>query len=189
MHRLIRTLAFAMLVPLAAAAQQYPNKVVRLMVPFPPGGATDIIGRLVSAKMQDVWGQPVVVENKPGAGTVVGTDYVAKSAPDGHTLGMVVTAYVINPSLRADMPYNTLRDLAGVTQVSVVTFSIAQTPEAGRRADAGRVVTTIINTLVHGSVRAKRFLARGANRWPPGTFAGGRRSNRIRLTAGPAPWS
>src|SRR2546421_10076 len=119
MHRLIRTLAFATLLPLAAAAQQFPNKVVRLMVPFPPGGATDIVGRLVAAKMQEVWGQPVVVENRPGAGTVVGTDYVAKSAPDGYTLGMVVTAYVINPSLRGDLPYNTLKDLTGVTQVSV----------------------------------------------------------------------
>jgi len=89
------------------------------MVPFPPGGATDIIGRLVAGKMQDVWGQPVLVENRPGAGTVVGTDYVAKSAPDGYTLGTVVTAYVINPSLRADLPYNTLKDLVGVTQVSV----------------------------------------------------------------------
>src|SRR5437764_4965881 len=128
MHHLIRTLAFATLLPLAAAAQQYPNKVVRLMVPFPPGGATDIIGRLVSAKMQDVWGQPVVVENKPGAGTVVGTDYVAKSAPDGHTLGMVVTAYVINPSLRSDLPYDTLKDLAGVTQVSVQHLVMAANP-------------------------------------------------------------
>src|SRR5438045_1858404 len=128
MHRLIRTLAFATLLPLAAAAQQFPNKVVRLMVPFPPGGATDIIGRLVSAKMQDVWGQPVVVENKPGAGTVVGTDYVAKSAPDGYTLGMVVTAYVINPSLRADLPYDTLKDLTGVTQVSVQHLVMAANP-------------------------------------------------------------
>jgi len=128
MHRLIRTLAFATLLPLAAAAQQFPNKVVRLMVPFPPGGATDIIGRLVSAKMQDVWGQPVVVENKPGAGTVVGTDYVAKSAPDGYALGMVVTAYVINPSLRADLPYNTLKDLTGVTQVSVQHLVMAAHP-------------------------------------------------------------
>src|SRR5216117_183153 len=119
MHGLIRTLVFVALVPLASAAQAYPTRPVRLMVPFPPGGATDIIGRLVAAKMQEVWGQPVVVENKPGAGTVVGTDYVAKSAPDGHTLGMVVTAYVINPSLRKDLPYNTLKDLAGVTQVSV----------------------------------------------------------------------
>ena len=128
MHRLIRTLAFATLLPLAAAAQQFPNKVVRLMVPFPPGGATDIIGRLVAAKMQEVWGQPVVVENRPGAGTVVGTDYVAKSAPDGYTLGMVVTAYVINPSLRGDLPYNTLKDLAGVTQVSVQHLVMAANP-------------------------------------------------------------
>jgi len=98
------------------------------MVPFPPGGATDIIGRMVAAKMQDVWGQPVVVENKPGAGTVVGTDYVAKSAPDGYTLGMVVTAYVINPSLRSDLPYNTLKDLSGVTQVSVQHLVMAANP-------------------------------------------------------------
>src|SRR5258708_39608970 len=109
----------AALAPLASAAQNHPARAVRLMVPFPPGGATDIIGRLVSAKMQDVWGQPVLVENRPGAGTVVGTDYVAKSAPDGYTLGMVVPAYVINPSLRADLPYDTLKDLTGVTQVSV----------------------------------------------------------------------
>jgi tripartite-type tricarboxylate transporter receptor subunit TctC len=118
----------ATLVPLAAAAQTFPTRPVRLMVPFPPGGATDIVGRLVAGKMQDVWGQPVVIENKPGAGTVVGTDYVAKSAPDGHTLGMVVTAYVINPSLRADMPYNTLKDLAGVTQVSVQHLVMAAHP-------------------------------------------------------------
>jgi len=116
------------LVPLSASAQTYPTRAVRLMVPFPPGGATDIIGRLVSAKMQDVWGQPVVVENKPGAGTVVGTDYVAKSAPDGYTLGMVVTAYVINPSLRSDLPYNTLKDLTGVTQVSVQHLVMAANP-------------------------------------------------------------
>jgi tripartite-type tricarboxylate transporter receptor subunit TctC len=98
------------------------------MVPFPPGGATDIIGRLVAAKMQEVWGQPLVIENRPGAGTVVGTDYVAKSAPDGYTLGMVVTAYVINPSLRTDLPYNTVRDLAGVTQVSVQHLVMAAHP-------------------------------------------------------------
>jgi len=129
MKTILRCFALAAaLAPLVSAAQNYPTRAVRLMVPFPPGGATDIIGRLVSAKMQDVWGQPVVVENRPGAGTVVGTDYVAKSAPDGYTLGMVVTAYVINPSLRADMPYNTLRDLAGVTQVSVQHLVMAANP-------------------------------------------------------------
>ena len=129
MKAILRCFAFAAaLAPLADAAQSYPTRAVRLMVPFPPGGATDIIGRLVSAKMQDVWGQPVVVENKPGAGTVVGTDYVAKSAPDGTTLGMVVTAYVINPSLRGDLPYNTLKDLSGVTQVSVQHLVMAANP-------------------------------------------------------------
>jgi tripartite-type tricarboxylate transporter receptor subunit TctC len=133
MNKLMRFLAFAaaamgVLSPIAALAQAYPTKPVRLMVPFPPGGATDIIARLLAAKMQEVWGQPVVIESKPGAGTVVGTDYVAKSAPDGHTLGMVVTAHVINPSLRPNMPYDTVRDLAGITQVSVQHLVMAAHP-------------------------------------------------------------
>jgi len=114
--------------PAAGFSQTYPAKPVRLIVPFPPGGATDIIGRLVAGKMQEVWGQPVVVENRPGAGTVVGTDLVAKSAPDGYTLGMVVTAHVINPSLRHNLPYDTLHDLAAVTQVSVQQLVMAAHP-------------------------------------------------------------
>jgi len=127
--RLAANLLFCVaLVPLAAAAQSFPTRAVRFMVPFPPGGATDIVGRLVAAKMQDVWGQPVVIENKPGAGTVVGTEFVAKSAPDGYTLGFVVTAYVINPSLRTDLPYDTLKDLTGVTQVSVQHLVMAAYP-------------------------------------------------------------
>jgi tripartite-type tricarboxylate transporter receptor subunit TctC len=111
-----------------SSAQQFPVKPVRLIVPFPPGGATDIVGRLVAAKMQEVWRQTVIVENKPGAGTVVGTDAVAKAAPDGYTLGVVVTAHVINPSLRSSMPYDTLKDLAAVTQVSVQQLVIAAHP-------------------------------------------------------------
>src|SRR5438093_10213392 len=115
MQKILQSLALAAaLAPLASTAQTFPTRAVRLMVPFPPGGATDIVGRLVAAKMQEVWGQPVLIENKPGAGTVVGTEYVAKSAPDGYTLGFVVTAYVINPSLRSDLPYNTLNDLPDV---------------------------------------------------------------------------
>jgi tripartite-type tricarboxylate transporter receptor subunit TctC len=129
MKKILRCLAFAAaFAPLAAHAQAWPARPVRLMVPFPPGGATDIVGRLVAAKMQEVWGQPVVIENKPGAGTVVGTEYVAKSAPDGYTLGTVVTAYVINPSLRSDLPYDTLKDLTGVTQVSVQHLVMAAYP-------------------------------------------------------------
>jgi tripartite-type tricarboxylate transporter receptor subunit TctC len=128
MNKLLRCFALAAALPLAALAQPYPAKPVRMTVPFPPGGATDIIGRLVAAKMQGVWGQPVVIENRPGAGTVVGTDYIAKSAPDGYALGMVVTAHVINPSLRKDLPYDTLKDLVGVTQVSVQHLVMAAHP-------------------------------------------------------------
>jgi tripartite-type tricarboxylate transporter receptor subunit TctC len=120
---------FLLLAVLACGnAHGFPAKPVRMIVPFPPGGATDIIGRLLAGKMQEVWGQPVVVENRPGAGTVVGTDLVAKSAPDGHTLGVVVTAHVINPSLRQNMPYDTLKDLAAVGQVSVQHLVIAAHP-------------------------------------------------------------
>ena len=115
-------------VPASVGAQAWPAKPVRLIVPFPAGGATDIIGRLVAQKMTEVWGQTVIVENKPGAGTVVGTDLVAKAAPDGYTLGMVITAHVINPSLRRDMPFDTLKDLAGVTQVAQAHLVLAAHP-------------------------------------------------------------
>ncbi|MBI3374079.1 MAG: tripartite tricarboxylate transporter substrate binding protein [Betaproteobacteria bacterium] len=122
-------LTVAVLASIAAqVAQGFPAKPVRMVVPFPPGGATDIIGRLVAAKMQEVWGQPVIIENKPGAGTVVATEYVAKSLPDGYTMGFVITAHLINPSLRSNMPYDTLKDLSGVTQVSVQHLVIAANP-------------------------------------------------------------
>jgi len=112
-----------------------------MMVPFPPGGATTSSGALVAAKMQEVWASGGKSRNKPGAGTVVGTEYVAKAAPDGYTLGFVVTAYVINPSLRSDLPYDTLRDLTGVTQVSVqhlVMARILDFPRTTSGADRAR---------------------------------------------------
>ncbi len=115
----MRALALLLSVLFSAAvfAQGFPSKPVRLVVPFPPGGPTDIVGRMVATKLQEAWGQPVIVENKPGAGTVIGTDAVAKSAPDGGTIGMVITAYFINPALRGSLPYDTLKDLANVTQL------------------------------------------------------------------------
>lgn len=100
-----------------AMAQEYPRGVVKLIVPFPPGGPTDIVGRLMAQKLGEVWGSGVIVENRPGAGTSIGTEAVAKSAPDGQTIGMVITAYMINPSLQAKLPFDTLKDLANVTQL------------------------------------------------------------------------
>ncbi len=113
-------LRFAILLCLAAGfahAQEFPKGVVKLVVPFPPGGPTDIVGRVMAQKLGEVWNASVVVENKPGAGTSIGTDAVAKSAPDGQTIGMVITAYMINPSLQAKLPFDTLKDLTNVTQL------------------------------------------------------------------------
>jgi len=104
--------------PAASAAPTWPAAPVRLVVPFPPGGPTDSLARILAEGLQARWNQPVIVENKPGAGTLIGTDNVAKAAPDGQTIGMVISAYTINPSVRRSMPYDTLRDLTGVTQLA-----------------------------------------------------------------------
>jgi tripartite-type tricarboxylate transporter receptor subunit TctC len=121
-------LALAAALPGAALAQAFPTKPVRLVVPFPPGGATDIIARLLGQKLQEIWGQSVLIEYKPGGGTVVGTDFVAKSPPDGYTMGIVITAHVINPGLRADLPYDTIKDLSGVSMVAVQHIALVATP-------------------------------------------------------------
>ncbi len=101
-------------VSLAAGAQAYPSKPVKIVVPYPPGGFNDTLGRTLAAKFQDAWGQPVVVENKPGANTVIGVDHVAKAAPDGHTLLVVAFPFSVVPSLVKSLPYDTLRDFAPV---------------------------------------------------------------------------
>jgi tripartite-type tricarboxylate transporter receptor subunit TctC len=97
-----------------APAGEFPVKTVRLVVPFPPGGATDVLARNIAEKLAVQWKQPVVVENKPGGNTMLGTDVVAKAAPDGHVLGIVTGSHVINPLLTSKMPYDTAKDLTGV---------------------------------------------------------------------------
>jgi tripartite-type tricarboxylate transporter receptor subunit TctC len=111
-----------------AAPAAFPNKPVRLIVPNQPGGAVDILARLLQNPLQETWKQPVIVEYKPGAGTVLGTDHVAKSAPDGHTIGLVVTSHVINPSVRKNLPFDTVKDLSGVTLLAVSHILISATP-------------------------------------------------------------
>jgi tripartite-type tricarboxylate transporter receptor subunit TctC len=113
-----------------AAAQDFPRAPVKIIVPFPPGGPTDTLARLIGQKLQDLWGQPVVIDYKPGAGTVIGVDFVAKSAADGHTLGMVNSAFAVNPALRRSMPYNTVGDLAGVTQIANLQLAVVAHPDA-----------------------------------------------------------
>jgi tripartite-type tricarboxylate transporter receptor subunit TctC len=123
-------LGFLACAPFGATAQTFPRSPVKLVVPFPPGGPTDTVARMISMRLQEGWGQPVVLDYKPGAGTVIGVDAVAKSAGDGYTLGMVNSAFAVNPSLRKTMPYDTLRDLAGVTQLANLELAIVARPDA-----------------------------------------------------------
>jgi tripartite-type tricarboxylate transporter receptor subunit TctC len=120
-----------------ALAQGFPSRNVTLVVPNPPGGSIDIQARIYAQKLQDLWGQPVIVDYKPGAGTLLGMEHVAKSAPDGHTLCLVVTPLVILPALREKMPYDTLKDLAPVTLTGVSSIMIAASPtlQAGNIAE------------------------------------------------------
>ena len=119
--------------PLAATAQGFPTKPVTLVVPNVPGGAIDILARLLEKQLSDTWKQPVLVVYKAGAGTVLGTDFVAKSPPDGHTIGLVVTSHVINPSLRKNMPFDTLKDLSGVSHAGDLADRHHRGPVAARR--------------------------------------------------------
>ncbi len=114
-------LAFVALVGTGAAhAEDYPTRPVRLIVAFAPGGATDFTARLIADKMQGLLGQPIAVENKPGANGAVGAEYVAKSDPDGYTLFFTtVGAVAINPALRSDLPYDPLKDFAAVGKAAV----------------------------------------------------------------------
>ena len=121
-------LALVLAVPGLAGAQQFPSKTVSLVVPNPPGGSIDVMARVFADGLQKMWdGKAVIVEYKPGAGTMIGMDFVAKSDPDGHTIGMVVTPMVILPALRK-MPYDTLKDLAPVTMTGTSSIMIAGAP-------------------------------------------------------------
>jgi tripartite-type tricarboxylate transporter receptor subunit TctC len=124
MRLAIRTVVFVaaalgLAAPAVAWAQGFPTRPVRMIVPFAPGGGIDVIARLISQKLHEMWGQAVVLDYKPGAGAVLGTDAVAKARPDGYTTGIVITSHVLNPILRSDMPFDTLKDLSGVSMVSV----------------------------------------------------------------------
>ena len=110
---------FSLFFSTALLAQAYPSRPVRYIVPFPPGGATDIIARVLAQKMSEAWGQPVVVENRAGAAGAIGSDAVAKAAPDGYTILMGTTStHAVNPAINPNLPYNNVTDFAPVTLVA-----------------------------------------------------------------------
>jgi tripartite-type tricarboxylate transporter receptor subunit TctC len=129
-HCLAAAGALALAAAGPARAQEFPKGPVRIVVPFPPGGPTDTVARLLAQQLQEIWGQPVNLEYKPGAGTVIGVDFVAKSPPDGQTFVMVNSSLATNPSLRKSMPYRTPQDLAGITQIANLQLAIVARPDA-----------------------------------------------------------
>ena len=112
-----------------ALAQAYPSKPVRLIVPFPPGGATDIVGRLIAQKLTESWATQVIVDNRAGAGGTIGSDIAAKSPPDGYTILMGTSStHAVAPSLYSKLPYDPTRDFAPVTLVASATILLAVHP-------------------------------------------------------------
>jgi tripartite-type tricarboxylate transporter receptor subunit TctC len=134
--RLLALLFAACVAAPAWAQPAFPSKPVRIVVPFPPGGATDALARLMADKLAEKWKQPVVVENKPGANTSLGTDVVAKSAPDGHVLGFVTGSHVINPLLTSKLPYDTQKDLTGVSLLTRFHMALYAHPSFGANTPA-----------------------------------------------------
>ena len=124
------SITFAFVAAAPATGQDFPKGPVRIVIPFPPGGPTDTVGRVIGTKLQEIWGQPVIFEYKAGAGTVIGVDYVAKSAPDGATIGMVNSSFAVNATLRKSLPYNTAKDLVAITQLANLQLAIVARPDA-----------------------------------------------------------
>jgi tripartite-type tricarboxylate transporter receptor subunit TctC len=114
-----------------AAAQTYPTKPITIIVPFTPGSATDVVARLVGEKLNAAWGQPVIVENRAGAGGTIGIAQTARAEPDGYTLAVVSTGHVVNPVLYKDLQYDTLKDLAGVAPLASLPSVLVVSPSLG----------------------------------------------------------
>jgi len=129
-----------MLLPAGAgAAELYPTRPIHLVVPYPPGGGTDIVARLVGEKLSASLKQPIVVDNRGGAGGVLGTEVAAKAAPDGYTLLLAPSSHVINPSIYAKLPYDTVKDFAPITMVAAAAILIAVNPRVAATTVSGFV--------------------------------------------------
>jgi tripartite-type tricarboxylate transporter receptor subunit TctC len=127
-RRMLIAVAAGIIAASAAMAQTYPSKPIRFIVPYPAGGGTDIVARLVAAKMTVSMGQPVVVDNKPGASTIIGSDMLAKAAPDGYTVGLITDSHAINQIFFTKLPYDSIRDFEPVTQLVFVPLVLVTHP-------------------------------------------------------------
>jgi tripartite-type tricarboxylate transporter receptor subunit TctC len=133
----------------ALAQAAYPVKAVRLIVPFAPGGSNDIMARLMGQRYSEFWGQPVVIDNRPGASGIVGTEIVAKAAPDGYTVLMMSLTLAVNPSLHRKLPYDTAKDLVPVTLVASAPLLLVVHPSLP--------VKTVKELLAYGKANPGRL--------------------------------
>ena len=137
-------------------AQGYPHKPIRFIVPYGVGGPGDTIGRLLGKQLTESLGQPVVIDNRSGATTIIGTELAAKSPPDGHTLLLISTTHAVNPSLFAKLPYDPIRDFAPVTLIAATPFMLAVHPSV-----AANSVTELV-TLARGKPGTLNYGSSGA---------------------------
>jgi tripartite-type tricarboxylate transporter receptor subunit TctC len=137
--------------PLAAQAQGFPDRTVRLIVPFTPAGQTDIMSRLIALRLQDAWGKPVVVENRPGGNALIGADAVAKAAPDGHTLLAITLTHAVNASLFPQAPYDFQRDLTTLTVLGSLPLVVVVRADAPWRSLAELAAAASAGRLNGGS--------------------------------------
>ena len=110
-----------------AFTQTFPSKPIHLVMPYPPGGSSDILARPIANEMSKSLGQPVLIEYKPGAGSTIGADFIAKSAPDGHTLVMLLTAHAINATLVPKLPYDTVKNFTSITLAATLPLVVVVT--------------------------------------------------------------
>src|SRR3954469_6275490 len=128
MVRLIALVLCSLFVAAAGAQEAYPSRPVRFILPFPPGGGTDILGRLIAERLSAGLGQPVITENRGGAGGNVGAEAAARSAPDGYTIVLVAPSLAISPSLYAKLNYDPVKDLAPISLVATVPNVLVTNP-------------------------------------------------------------
>ena len=126
--------AVLLALPVAAAQQKFPERPVRIVVPFSPGSATDITARMIAPRLSERWGQAVVIENRSGAGGTLAAASVATATPDGHTLLLVSAAFAIGAVLNTSLPYNPLKDFTGVAQIGTTSGVLAVSPALGAKS-------------------------------------------------------
>ena len=148
--------------PPGARAQAYPAKPIRIVVPSGPGGITDIVARIVGNRLSERMGQPVLIDNKSGASGIIGTEVVARAQPDGYTLLMVYPSHPVNPSLKAQLPYDTIRDFAPVTTLTTVSLVLLVPPTLPARSVQELIALAKRDRLTFASVGSGSLAHLGA---------------------------